>query len=108
LHGDELLEELLVEVRGEADQHRARLVPRGVIVDDERELARLVAGFRVRALERAQGDRRQIDFVTHARDLEDDAIVEPSAQLSAEGRNHASRPPARENAVSASASASAT
>src|SRR5438046_8619357 len=35
-HGDELLEELLVEVRREADQHGAGLVAGRVVVDDQR------------------------------------------------------------------------
>src|SRR3989475_6746753 len=102
------LEELLVEVRGEADEDGPRLVARGVIVDDQRELARLVAVVRVRALERAQRDRRQEHLVADAAHLEDDPVLEPAAQPSAEGGDHARRPPARESPVSASASASAT
>ncbi len=50
LHGDELLEELLVELGGEADQHRARLVLGRMIVDRERDLLARVA--------RAGGRRR--------------------------------------------------
>ena len=53
LHGDELLEELLVELGGEADQHRPRLVARGVVVDDQRAARRPVAAVGLDVLERA-------------------------------------------------------
>src|SRR5262249_56696800 len=108
LYGDQPLEELLVEIGREADQDGPGLIARGVIVDDQLELAGLVTAVRVRALERAERDRRKKHLIAHTAHFEDDPVFEPPPQPSAEGGDHARRPPAREKPVSASASASAT
>src|SRR5438046_5424886 len=74
-HGDELLEELLVEVRREADQHGAGLVAGRVVVDDQLELARLVAAPRRDVLEPLDRNRRQEDLVSDTATLEHDAVL---------------------------------
>src|SRR5204862_4778758 len=71
---------------GEADEHRARLIARRVVVDDELELRGLLADFG--AFELAQRDRRQEDFVADAAALEDDAILELASDVTAERGNH--------------------
>ena len=93
LHRDQLLEELLVEIRREADEDRARLVARGVVVDDERQLAGLVAGLGGGALERAQRDRRQEHLVADAAALHHDAILEPAPQAPGQRGDHAEPAP---------------
>src|SRR5262249_59969293 len=68
----------------------------------------LPAGPRRDVLDLALGDGRQEYFVAEPAALDDHAVLELAAQPPAEGRDHARRPPRRENPVSASASASAT
>ena len=108
LHGDQFLEELLVEIRREADQHRARLVAGRVVVDDQLELTPLLARSGGDVLDLAEGDRRQEHLVADAAALQNHAVLEPAPQPPLQRRDHVSRPPRRENPVSASASASAT
>src|SRR6266540_3626943 len=108
LHGDELLEELLVEVRREADQHGARLITGRVVVDDQFELAPLLTRSGGDVLDLAEGDRRQEHLIAEAATLENHAVLELAPQPSGERRDHVNRPPRRENPVIASASASAT
>src|SRR5437870_2121839 len=59
-------------------------------------------------LDLAQRDRRQEHLVAEAAALDDHAVLQLAPQPAGEGRDHDSRPPRRENPVSASASASAT
>jgi hypothetical protein len=88
LHGDELLEEFLVELGGEADQHRARLIAGRVIVDDQLELAPLLARSRRDVLDLAEGDGRQEHLVADAPAFEDDSILELAPQSTGQRRDH--------------------
>src|SRR5439155_1638569 len=108
LDGDELLEELLVEVRREPDQRGAGLIACRVVVDDQLELARLVAAPRRDVLELRNRDRRQEHLVADAATLEHDPVLELLPHDSRQHGDHASRPPSRDSPVSARASASAT
>src|SRR5262249_56157355 len=56
----------------------------------------------------ARGGRGQDPWVAGPGALDDHAVLELAPQAPREGRDHDSRPPRRENPVSASASASAT
>src|SRR5262249_46785831 len=118
LHGDELLEELLVELRGEPDQHGARLVLGGVVVDHQ---GHLVGGLAVAALGRDEGPlhhRRDEDLVADARRLDHHAVLELAPEAAADRGDHRGlrarddpvgrRPVTRAMPVMASPRASAT
>src|SRR5262249_31634651 len=89
--GDELLEEFLVELGGETDQHRARLIACRVIVDDQLELAPLLARSRRDVLDLAEGDGRQEYLVADPAAFEDDSVLELAPQPPGERRDHDDR-----------------
>ena len=70
----------------EADEDRPRLIPRGVIVDDQLELRRLLAD--LRALERPERDGREEDLVPEAAAFEDHPVFELTPQMPAQRGDH--------------------
>src|SRR5215470_5317144 len=75
LHGDQLLEELLVEPGVESDEDGRRLVLRGVVVDLERHLGGAVAVAGDGAAQGALDHRRQHHLVADAARLDHHAIL---------------------------------
>ena len=88
LDGDELLEELLVEVGREADEDGPGLVLGGVIVHHQQHLVGPVSVARHGIGKRALDHGRDEDLITDAGRLDDDPVFEPAAEPAAHRGDH--------------------
>src|SRR5215831_6891276 len=88
LHRDELLEELLVQLRREPNQDGAGLVLRCVIVDGEQHLVGAVALSRLGVGEGGLGHGRNEHLVPDASRLDHDTILELPAESAADRGDH--------------------